>query len=104
MVFTADKGLALVIIDKGMHSRNCMALFSDEEVYKEYRHETKSIHSKVLKLLLDPKRSNWPNFKKQYIKLHAGDNNLLARFYSLPKMHKVNIPIRPIAAACGTFT
>ena len=37
MVLTADKGVALVIIDKDMYSEKCMALLNDEKVYHECR-------------------------------------------------------------------
>ena len=52
-VLTADKGVVLVIIDKGRNIGKCMALLNDEEVYHEYRDEIKSNYSKVVKLLLD---------------------------------------------------
>ena len=44
-------------------------------------------------------------FKDQYIKLHPpGNNSPPARFYGLPKIHKLNIPYGPIVSACGTST
>ena len=48
MVLTADKGIALVIIDKVCILRNIWPYFNDEEVCHECRHQTKSIHSKVV--------------------------------------------------------
>ena len=45
MVLTADKGFALVIIDKDIYIGKCMALLNDELVHCD---QTKSIHSKVL--------------------------------------------------------
>ena len=55
IILTANKGVALVIIDKVMHIEKCMALLNGEEVYCECRDHTKSIHSKVVKQLLDLK-------------------------------------------------
>ena len=59
MVLIADIGVALVIIDKDMYIKTCMALFHDQELYHECRDKTKSIHSKLLKQLLDLKESSW---------------------------------------------
>ena len=79
-----------------------MALRNDENVYHECREQTKFIHSKAVKQLLDLEISIGPNFKDQCIKLQPpGDNGPLARFYGLPKIHKVNIPFRPIVSTCG---
>ena len=48
-ILTADKGVTLVIMDKDMYIKKCMALLNDEEVYKECREQTISMHSKVVK-------------------------------------------------------
>ena len=45
MVLAADKGNALVIMDKDMFIEKYMTLLNDEEVYKECRDQTKPIHS-----------------------------------------------------------
>ena len=55
MFLSADTGVAIVIMDKDMYIEKCTALLNDEEVQKEYRDHTKSIHSKVVKHLLDLK-------------------------------------------------
>ena len=102
IALTADKLVALVIIDKDMFMEKCMALLHDE-VYHGYRDQTKSTHSKVLKQLLD--LSNGLKFKDQYMKLcPPGDNSPPARTHGLSKIHKTNIPHRPIVSACGTST
>ena len=46
-------------IYKDMYIEKCMALLYDEEVYCECRNQTKSIHLKVLKQLLDLKKLHW---------------------------------------------
>ena len=52
MVCTADKGVALVIIDKDMYIVKCMALLNDRKVYHEGTDQTMSIHAKLVKQLL----------------------------------------------------
>ena len=63
LALTSDKGVALVIIDEDMYIEKCMTLINDEEVYHECRDQTKSIHSEVLKQLLDLKDSLDQNSK-----------------------------------------
>ena len=46
MVLTAEKEVALVIMDKDLHSKKCIVLLNDKEVHKDYIDQTKSIHSK----------------------------------------------------------
>ena len=56
MVLTANRGVALVDIDKDIYIEKCMALLIDQEVYQECKYQTKSIHAEVLKELLDLKK------------------------------------------------
>ena len=55
MVLTADKGVALVVIDKDTYIGKCMTLLSDHRVYQGYRDLTKTIHAKVIEQLTDLK-------------------------------------------------
>ena len=57
MVLAADKGVALVIMDKDMYIEKFMALLNDVEGYKKCTDHINSIHSKVVKQLLDLKNS-----------------------------------------------
>ena len=47
MILTADKGVALVVVDKDMYIEKCMTLLSDQGVYQECKDLIKSIHNKV---------------------------------------------------------
>ena len=58
MVLTIDKGVALVIIHKDMFIEKCIALLNDEEVYCKCKDQTKFIHCKVLKQLLDLEKTS----------------------------------------------
>ena len=40
-------------MDKDIYIEKCMVFLDDERVYKEYRDQIQSIHSKVVKKLLD---------------------------------------------------
>ena len=110
MVLTADKGVALVVIDKSQYIEKCLALLNDTKVYAPCRDETKTIHNKVQKTLrelstedgtgrLHGWRKTWYNRL-----MPSGTTSPPARFYGLPKIHKSNCPMRPIVSACGTST
>ena len=44
MVLTADKGVALVAMDKSQYVNKCMALLDDTKVYKPCKDTTKKLH------------------------------------------------------------
>ena len=51
MVLTADKGVALVVMDKDTYIEKCITLLSDHRVYLQYRDLTKTIHNIVIELI-----------------------------------------------------
>ena len=51
MVLTADKGVALVVMDKSQYIDKCMALLDDTKVYKPCRDTTKKLHRDVQETL-----------------------------------------------------
>ena len=53
MVLTADKGIALVVMDKDTFIEKCMTLLSDHRIYQKCKDLTKTIHAKVIKKLTD---------------------------------------------------
>ena len=92
-VLTAGKGVTLVIIDKDTYIEKCMALLNDEEVYHECRDQTKSIHFKVVKQLLDLEKLHWTRIEGSIHQTPCSSSNSLSpRFYSLLKFVK---PISP---------
>ena len=64
MVLTADKRVALMVMDKNTYVEKCMTLLSDHRVYLECRDLTKIIHNKVIKQLTDLKNSLGQELKK----------------------------------------
>ena len=85
-VLTAHKGVTLVVMDKAMYIEKCLALLKDKEVYKECRDQTRAIHSKVVKQLLD---------LKIQLELDSRNNTTdspSARFYGPPKYIKATSP------------
>ena len=89
-------------------------LLNDDKTYQKItdkrRNQTSSTEKSLNKLLLQIKDQPAPHdsSKKQlelklYHKLHSTDSTP-ASFYGLPKIHKENIPLRPIMSAIGSPT
>ena len=50
-ILTADKGVALVVMDKSQYIDKCMALLDDTKVYKPCKDTTKKLHRDVQEAL-----------------------------------------------------
>ena len=110
VVLTADKGVALVVMDKNQYIDKCMALLNDTKVYKPCKATTKKLHRDIQESLQKLNRehgtSRLYNWSKLYYNklLPTGNSSPAPRFYGLPKIHKANCPMHPIVSACGTAT
>ena len=58
MVLTADKGVALVVMDKSQYVDKCMALLDDTKFYKPCKDTTKKLHRDVHTNLPDSSTRN----------------------------------------------
>ena len=110
VVLTADKGVALVVMDKDQYIEKCMALLNDTKTYKPCKDTTKKLHREVQESLRKLNREHGSSRLYDWSKLHyncllpTGNSSPAPRFYGLPKIHKANCPMRPIVSACGTAT
>ena len=101
----ADKGVALVVMDKTEYITKCEALIQDNSVYQHLsKHTSPTIHKELIKILQDYKNNNFIS-ETDYTHLRPhGFNSTAARFYGLPKIHKDNVSMCPIVSACDTAT
>ena len=110
VVLTADKGVAMVVMDKGQYVEKCMALLNDTKVYKPCKDTTKKLHRDIQESLRKLNRehgsSRLYDWSKMYYNrlLPTGNSSPAPRFYGLPKIHKANCPMHPIVPACGMAT
>ena len=95
----ADKGGKIVVMDCSMYKSKMHILLNDSLVYK--------------KLTFDPLKNMQSNFNsrlKEIMYLYKCSilKNFLSRLpslpyiYGLPKVHKENVPLRPIISNCGS--
>ena len=108
IVLTADKGVAMVVMDKNSYISKCMTLLQDTNVYQPCRDLTSQIHRQVQATLCKckgkyGKEHQWAQVQYSHL-LPTGNTSPPARFYGLPKIHKANSPLWPIVSACGTST
>ena len=102
IIVTADKGVALVVMDKTEYITKCKALLQDNSVYQHlFKDTSPTIHKELVKILQDYKNNNFIS-ETGYTQLRPhGPNSQAARFYGFPKIHKNNMPMHPIVSACG---
>ena len=105
IIVTADKGVALVVMDKIEYITKCEALLQDNSVHQHlFKDTSPTIHKELIKILQDYKNNNFIS-ETEYTQLKHHDSNCPAgRCYGLPIIHKNNMPMHPIASACGTAT
>ena len=96
-VLRADKTNKTVIINSNDYSKKIIELLADKKTYKEIKQDPTNKNQKTNNELLD----RWD--KKAYItpataKKLQNRNAVPPKIYGLPKLHKENVPLRPIVS------
>ena len=99
VILKDDKGNCTVIMDRPDYDQKINALLSDNDIYSKLvikrnplNNITKDVNDFVCQLLLDNKIK-----QDKYYWLHCS-KAVMPRFYGLPKIHRVNVPLRPIVS------
>ena len=102
LILTADKGVALVVIDKEEYIKKTEDLLKENTYKKIAEDPTPKQKNKLISILRNIKAEG--GLKEEvYTRLYptgAGS----PKFYGLPKIHKTGIPHRPIISSIGTVT
>ena len=103
VILTADKGVAIVIMDKEDYQDKAKALLEDQERYKALKTDpTGRTKSRMINLLKKIKSEGGIDdilYKKLY-----PTGAVTPKFYGLPKIHKDGVPLRPIVSSRGSIT
>ena len=106
VVTKPDKGKGVVILDRQHYVEKVTKLLSDRTKFclvTEPLHKLLlRVEDKVNRLLTKLKKDSAIS-DDTYNELHASGSNP-GILYGLPKIHKPNVPVRPIFRACGTAT
>jgi hypothetical protein len=97
VILSADKGNCVVVMDKHDYREKALSLLNDRNTYSILKSDPtgktkRGLNAKLLLL----KKSNIIS-KATYEKLYSSDV-VSPRFYGLPKIHKPEIPLRPIVS------
>ena len=96
---TADKGVALVVIDKADYIEKAEELLNKALYKKIPEHPTSRQKNRLINILRNIKTEGGLS-EEAYRRLYptgAGS----PKFYGLPKIHKPGIPLRPIVSSIG---
>ena len=102
MILTADKEVALVVMDKADYTKKAEELLNKTTYKKISEDPTSRKKNKLINILKNIKTEGGLG-EKAYRRLYptkAGS----PKFYGLPKIHKPGIPLRPIVSSIGTVT
>ena len=103
VVLTADKGVAMVIMDQEDYTNKAQALLRDTNTYKVLTKDpTSQLKNKLISLLKDIKQTGGLTTHK-YKQLYP-TSAVPPKFYGLPKIHKTGTPLRPIVSSRGSIT
>ncbi|XP_065307646.2 uncharacterized protein [Dermacentor albipictus] len=96
VILPADKGNATVLIDTAVYKNKMLALLNDQDTYVRLtRDPTLKVQRDFQTLLADVFRFVAPERKSLYFKLLC-HNGAAPALYGLPKVHKPNVPLRPV--------
>ena len=103
VILTADKGVAIVIMDKKEYQDKAKVLLEDQGTYQVLKTDpTGRLKSKMINLLKKIKSEGGIDdilYKKLY-----PTGAVKPKFYGLPKIHKDGVPLRPIVSSRGSIT
>nr|VZI38575.1 unnamed protein product [Spirometra erinaceieuropaei] len=103
VILPADKGRSTVILDKVDYRNKALMLLNDRESYMvSDAASLKSLLARVNRVLSRLKKEKVITVKEWY--MAKPTETPMARFYGLPKVHKPDVPLRPIVSLRGTPT
>ena len=97
MILPADKGNATVVMNNDEYESKVTSMLKDEQTYKELKKDPAPALERKMnaKLLSLNREGSIPDVLYTRLRSSCGKTPLL---YGLPKVHKPNVPLRPIAS------
>ena len=102
IVLTADKGVAMVVMDKQDYINKSNQLLNQNTYKVISKDPTNTIKNKLINILKGIKTKTGlgsNTYKSMY-----PTGCVPSKFYGLPKIHKPDTPLRPIVSSCGSVT
>ena len=102
IVLTADKGVAMVIMDRQDYINKANHLLNQSTYKSIAKDPTSSIKNKLINILKRVKTKT--GLDSNTYKSMYPTGCVPPKFYGLPKIHKPETPLRPIVSSCGSVT
>ena len=102
IVLTADKGVAMVIMDRQDYIKKANHLLNQNTYRSITKDPNNSIKNKLINILKRVK--NQTGLDSNTYKSMYPTGCVPPKFYGLPKIHKPDTPLRPIVSSCGSVT
>ncbi|KFD72269.1 hypothetical protein M514_01317, partial [Trichuris suis] len=105
IITRADKGNVVVLLDSSKYKETVLALLSNSHLYKPLRSDPTSRLRKDLRSLLDSfaLETQDAELSKIHNPLRFSSNIRPPELYCLPKIHKPDIPLRPIVSSYNSM-
>lgn len=100
----ADKGSAVVVMDKNRYIREAMRQLNDGEVYVSLEGDPTEDMIEIINQRVRSLRSDGQISDSTLEYLLVNSTAKAGRFYLLPKLHKKGCPGRPVISGCNTPT
>ena len=102
IVLTADKGVAMVVMDRQDYINKANQLLNQNTYKVISKDPTNTIKNKLINILKNIKTKS--GLGTNIYKSMYPTGCVPPKFYGLPKIHKPDTPLRPIVSSCGTVT
>ena len=102
IVLKADKGVAMVIMDRQDYINKANHLLNQSTYKSVTKDPTNSIKNKQINILKRVKTKT--GLDSNTYKSMYPTGCVPPKFYGLPKIHKPDTPLRPIVSSCGSVT
>jgi hypothetical protein len=97
-----DKGRGIVLLNKTDYLSKMQVILNDSTKFKCLSNDpTISREAKLIKLLNRLFKEG--HISEQFLKVSKPTGSTPGRLYGLPKVHKKDVPLRPVLSAIGTF-
>ena len=99
----ADKGSAVVVLEREDYIKEAEKQFGDSDVYEEVPDDLEPLISTIHRTIEKIRKRG--DLKKETVKYFEVKDPKFARFYLLPKIYKRlnNVPGKPVISNCGCY-
>ena len=102
VILTADKGVAMVVMDREEYNNKAQELLSSPAYRSLPRDPTNKIKAQLITKLRKIKKDS--NLDEGMYRVMYPTGCVLPKFYGLPKIHETGNPLRPIVSSRGSVT